>query len=156
MSSLFTWVMCSAASIPKMNNNKALPWGPSEFFDFCKDNPTDEEAVVICPLNLAEECAAAKSSQAHTDTGFPKVAGKSEKAKRGEDLWHRAAEGPPCANHGSQDLLAVCPSQPAGSEAPSSPRKPNWAPGTVPGLCQLLNRVMFQLPSSFKHQPLCF
>lgn len=128
--------------------------GDHQSFDFCKDNPTDEEAMVIYPLNLAEECAAAKSGQAHTDTGFPKAAGKSEEAKREEDLWHR--EGPPCANHGSQDLLAVYPSQPAEYGVPSSPRKANWAPATVPGFSQLLNRVMFQLPSSLKHPTFVF
>lgn len=86
--------------------------GDHQGFDFCKDYPTDEEAMVTYPLNLVEECAAAKSGQAHTDTGFPKAAGKSEETKGEEDLWHRAAEAPPCANHGSQHLLAVCPSQP--------------------------------------------
>lgn len=49
--------------------------------------------MIICHFNLAEH-AAAKRGQAHTDAGFPKVAGKNEQPKRGSDLGHGAAEAP--------------------------------------------------------------
>lgn len=95
------WLHCSHKSCAVQHPSQGwtitrLCLGDHQSFDFCRDNPTDEEAVVICPWNLAEECAAVESGQAHTDTAFPKAAGKSEEAKGEEDLWHRAEEGPPC------------------------------------------------------------
>lgn len=50
--------------------------------------------MITCHLNLAEEHTAAKRGQAHTDAGFPKVAGKNGQPKGGEDLRHGAAEAP--------------------------------------------------------------
>lgn len=141
-------VQCSI--YPKDEPQQGSALGTSRVLIFARIIPQMKRPW-FCPLNLAEECAAAKSGQVHSDSDFPKAAGKTEEAKGEEDLWHSAAEGLPYANHCSQELLCSLP-----LSAPSSPRKPNWAPGSVSGLSQLLNRVMFQLPSSLKHPAFVF
>lgn len=69
--------------------------------------------MIPCHLNLAEHAAAAKRGQAHMDADLPKVAGKNEQPKGGKISDMGQWKLRPCANQGSQAVLAVCPSQPA-------------------------------------------